>query len=101
VAVLFGSGIGSSWEVMAISFVGRPRTRSFGGDSAGFSSANTSFRLSDDAVMVLTTAIDANRNGRTYGGALVLDEQVPGDQRRAGPVPGAAFAWLREQPTCR
>jgi carboxyl-terminal processing protease len=47
VAMLQDGGTGSAGEAIAISFVGRPNTRSFGAASFGLSSANLNFSLSD------------------------------------------------------
>jgi hypothetical protein len=109
VAVLFDGGTGSSGEAVAIAFIGRPRTRSFGVASYGFTTANDGFRLPDSANMVLTVGVDADRNGVAYPTALTPDELVP--IAPYGVIPPApppddsqlnsALAWLIRQPGCR
>ena len=89
VAVLIEDGIASSGEVMAISFVGRSNTRSFGSSTCGLSTSNVQFALSDDAILNLTTAYLADRNRKLYGVPVQVDEPVPDDQ-----VVSAAIDWL-------
>jgi C-terminal processing protease CtpA/Prc len=92
VAVLLGPKTGSSGEMMAIAFAGRPATRSFGQPTAGFTTANGPVVLSDRAVLVLTTAHVADRLGRRYDGPMTPDEPTTPDATEA-----AAMAWLARQ----
>jgi C-terminal processing protease CtpA/Prc len=64
VAVLLDRATGSSGEVVAISFAGRPRTRSFGEHTAGLTTANEPQRLGDGALLVLSVALEVDRNGK-------------------------------------
>jgi carboxyl-terminal processing protease len=101
VAVLTGPHTGSSGEVVAVAFRGRPNTRSFGAATAGLSSANTGFALPDRSMIFLTTAIDVDRNGHAYGGKLVPDQPVDsGATDRDDRVVDAATAWLQQSPAC-
>ncbi len=90
VAVLQDGGTGSAGEAIAISFIGRPNTRSFGAATYGVSNVNWSFSLSDGGSLQLLVALDRDRNGVTYGGA------VAPDQPTADPAAAvaAAIAWL-------
>lgn len=109
VAVLFDGGTGSSGEAVAIAFIGRPNTRSFGVPSYGFTTSNDGFRLPDSANMVLTVGVDADRNRVAYPTALVPDEVVaiapdgviPHTPPAEDPQLAAAHAWLARQPECR
>ncbi len=67
VAVLLDNGIASSGEVIGISFVGRENTISFGTSTCGLSTSNSSFLLSDNSVLNLTTSYLADRNKNLYG----------------------------------
>ena len=67
VGVLLNSGVASSGEAIAISFIGRDNTKSFGSATRGLSTANTTFVLSDNAILNLTTAYMADRNRKIYG----------------------------------
>jgi hypothetical protein len=104
VAVLTGTNTASSGEAIVISFRERPHTRSFGLYTAGFSTSNESFPLSDGALMILTTAVLADRTGQAYGDRIIPDEVV--DEARKYTVileeaiPQPAVDWLMAQPAC-
>ncbi len=74
VAVLLDKGVASSGEVMAISFIERENTRSFGSETCGLSTANSSFVLSDNSTLFLTTSFLADRNKNTFGFPVVPDQ---------------------------
>jgi carboxyl-terminal processing protease len=93
VAVLIDSLVASSGEAIAISFRARPNTRSFGAATCGLSTANGSYRLSDGAMLLLTTALMADRTGMSYGNPIPADETVAGDAA----VVNRAIAWLRNE----
>jgi peptidase S41-like protein len=93
VAVLTDNLVASSGEVVVVSFRGRPDTRSFGSETCGLSTANSTFRLSDGAMLVLTTSLLADRNRVNYGIPIVPDETIGGDAE----VVQRAIAWLRGQ----
>ena len=99
VAVLFDGTTYSAGEFIAISFVGRPNTRSFGRDSGGLTTALDRYILSDGATIVLADVVDADRTGKVYGGAIIPDVQVTNDS--AGIIPDEALLWLASQPACR
>jgi len=104
VAVLTGPQTASSGEFVLLAFRGRPATRSFGEPTAGVPTANQAKRLGDGAELNLTTALGADRTGRTYDQALPPDEAVATDWTRIEspgedePVLAAALAWLRAGP---
>jgi C-terminal processing protease CtpA/Prc len=102
VAVLTGPRTASSGEIVTISFRGRPRTRSFGQNTAGLSTANWSVRLPDGSMMLLTTGIDLDRDGNRYGDVVTPDEVIPADPAGAAEdrVLNAAIAWLRASSGC-
>ena len=104
VAVLTGVYTASSGEAVAIAFRGRPNTRSFGSYTTGVPTANTPFRLSDGAVMLLTDSVDADRTGQTYEDRIYPDEIVD-DVRKFTflmdeAIPQPAIDWLMSQPAC-
>lgn len=105
VAVLYGPLTASSGEATAISFRGRPSARSFGTPTYGVSTANTPYRLSDGAILNLTTAVQGDRTGRLYGGPVPPDEVTAGvtpDPTSTAVDAGmqAAMQWLAAQPAC-
>jgi carboxyl-terminal processing protease len=92
VAVLLGPRTASAGEMIAIGFVGRPNTRSFGQPTAGLTTANAAYPLSDGAVLAVTSAYVEDRQGRRYAGPMIPDESVPPDGAEQ-----AALAWLAAQ----
>jgi len=102
VAVLTGPRTVSSGEAVTISFRGRPHTRSFGQNTAGLSTANSTVRLPDGSMMLLTTAIELDRDGNRYGDVVTPDEVIPAEPAGAGEdrVLKAAIAWLRVSSDC-
>jgi carboxyl-terminal processing protease len=101
VAVLFGNRTASSGEMIVISFIGRRNTRSFGSNSAGYTTSNEGFKLSDQAIIFLTTAVAADRTGKVYGDVIIPDVITEGNNNRAGPIPEEALQWLGDQPACQ
>jgi hypothetical protein len=104
VAVLTGVNTASSGEAVVVSFRGRPDTRSFGLYTAGLSTANDSFALSDDAWILLTTSVFADRTGQTYGDRIYPDELID-DVRKftvimEEAIPQPAIDWLLSAPAC-
>lgn len=99
VAVLTGPRTASSGEAVTISFIGRPRTRSFGLPTAGLSTANATMTLPDGAMILLTTAVEADRTGKRYGQKLTPDEVIPAAVSGAtdDPQMDRAVAWLKLQ----
>jgi hypothetical protein len=67
VAVLLDNAVVSSGEVLAITFIGRTNTKSFGESTCGMSTSNTGFVLSDNSTLFLTTHHLADRNKKIYG----------------------------------
>lgn len=110
VAVLVGPRTASSGEAIAVAFEGRPKSRIFGAPTRGRSTANSTITLCDGALLVLTTAVFADRNGRTYGGPIAPDVTVSSQERgvaevRAGSLErdrlvARALAWLQSEESC-
>lgn len=98
VAVLVDDATASSGEGVALAFVGRPDTRSFGGRTYGVASANNGFMLSDGVNLVLTVAMMVDPLGRTHPDGLTPD--VVMDTGDDHPVE-AAHAWLSALASCR
>lgn len=89
IAVLIGPQTGSSGEMTAIAFVGRPNTRVFGAPSAGLTTANKVYPLVDGAVLVLTETSVQDRTGKDYAGPIMPDEQLGPSEAETG-----AQRWL-------
>lgn len=95
-AILTGPKTASSGEAVAIALHGRKRTRSFGEATRGLSSSNSVWPLPDGGNLVLTTGLQADRNGSVYGSALLPDEPTENDN-----APAAAASWLERDSHCR
>ncbi|MFE9029109.1 S41 family peptidase [Streptomyces iakyrus] len=104
VAVLTDRATASSGEAVAVAFRGRPHTRSFGESTYGVPTSNTSHRLSDGAMLLLTEARFVDRTGRAYDAPIPPDVDVFTELRTVGTsrdrVLEAAKEWLAEQPGC-
>ena len=100
VAVLTGPKTASSGEAVTIAFRGRPRTRSFGQPTAGLSTANGTFPLSDGAMILLTTAIDADRTGQRYGDKVDPNVRVDATTGPDDTTLAIAVEWLRQSAGC-
>jgi carboxyl-terminal processing protease len=76
VAVLIDDTTTGLGEAIAMAFRGRPKTRFFGEHTAGFSTITETIALPDGAALVLTTGIQADRNGKEYLDGLDPDELI-------------------------
>lgn len=101
VAVLFGPNTASSGELSAISFIGRENAQSFGMESAGYTTANTTFNLLDGWKFNIASSLMVDRAGTEYGGNLTPDNEVDFSEEHIGttddPVIAAAQSWLQGQ----
>ncbi|MCL2727297.1 MAG: S41 family peptidase [Bacteroidales bacterium] len=91
VAVLLNSAVASSGEIIAVSFIGRENTKSFGSPTSGLSTSNQSFVLSDRAILNLTTAYQADRNKRKYGVPINPDQMS-----KSTTIINDAISWIRD-----
>src|SRR5579859_485406 len=101
VAVLTSPLTASSGEFAALAFRGLPRSRSFGEPTQGVPTGNESKKLSDGALIALTTSLGVDRAGKPYDSPLVPDQQVKIDWTRLGipddPVLQEAVQWLQTE----
>jgi len=95
VAVLTSGRTMSSGEAVVIAFRGRPRTRSFGASTAGKTSGNRGVKLSDGSMLLLATALMADRAGTVYERPIQPDEPTGTSDEAILPP---ALGWLRS--TC-
>jgi C-terminal processing protease CtpA/Prc len=92
IAVLTGPSTISSGELIVVSFRGQAQTRSFGQPTAGCSTCNQGYELSDGAEIMLTVAVYVDRTGQRYGAAILPDMFVTGEREA---LCAAASAWLQ------
>jgi hypothetical protein len=91
VAILIDGVTSSSGEMTAIAFIGRPRARTFGATSRGYTTANHLEELPDGAAIAVTSAFVRDRRGRDYRTTVEPDEPAADAQ-------AAALRWLAAQP---
>ncbi len=92
VAVLLGPRTASSGEAVAVAYVKRQNTRSFGTPTRGLASANSQFKLPDGSAIFLTTAVDVDRSGQEVGKHVVPDTHLPDDIVSSSDVPHEALS---------
>jgi hypothetical protein len=96
IAVLTSSRIGSSGEIVVISFVGNANTKSFGQTTMGLTTGNGSFDLPDGSRMFLASTIMADRSGKQYHRGVVPDVLIEeGKTNEPDPVIKAAIEWIK------
>ena len=101
VAVLTSAVTSSSGEAVLISFLGRDRTRTFGGPTGGLTTSNNLHVLLDGSWLLLAESLEADRKDNIYRGRIEPDETIEIDWRRLltqeDPVIDAATHWLLQQ----
>lgn len=73
IAVLIGPRTSSSGEITALGFQGQANVRSFGSATDGRTTANSSRRLANGGLLVLTTSRIVDRNGTSQEGPIQPD----------------------------
>ncbi len=103
VAVLTNRATASAAEAVAIAFLGRAVTRSFGAPTRGVPTSIDVTFLSDGALLALTVAVGIDRGGRLYEGPIVPDEPIAdplGLPNVSDPSVSAATVWLKTLTNC-
>ena len=100
IAILTGPGTVSAGETVALAFKGRSLTYFIGQPTAGLTTANATYPLSDRSMLVLTICQEADCTGRVCAGRIHPDMLVPADTGTSSPAAGndpakeAAVSWL-------
>lgn len=76
IALLIGPATGSSGEMTAISFLGKPNTKSFGERTAGYVTANNKIKLRDNLYYFLSSSYVADHNKKEYRKAIDPDVEI-------------------------
>jgi C-terminal processing protease CtpA/Prc len=99
VAVLTGNRTVSAGEIIALAFKGREQVSLIGAPTAGFTTANATYALSDHSMLILTICREADHAGRICEGRILPDRTVssPGTGGAEDPVRAAAVTWLMAQ----
>jgi carboxyl-terminal processing protease len=97
IVVLTGRRTVSAGEIVALAFKGRQQTCLIGQPTAGLTTANATYSLSDRSMLVLTVCQEADFTGHICDGRIQPDQVVPAGDDGTGPDPArtAALAWLQ------
>jgi hypothetical protein len=97
IALLIGPGTASAGEILALCFKGMDKVHFIGSPTAGLTTANGTYELSDHSLLVLSVCVAADRTGRICYGRITPDEEIitethtrPDDD----PAMQAAIRWL-------
>lgn len=77
IVVLTGEKTSSAGEIVALSFKGLKDVYLYGQPTAGLTTANASYPLSDGSMLVLTVCKEADRTGKIVEGKIQPDELIP------------------------
>lgn len=97
IAVLIDTFTASSGEMTAISFLGLRNVKTFGLPSAGYTTANFTFRLSSGAILQLATSYAADRKKTIYKDRIYPDVEIKENTKTADDTIQAALEWLRTE----
>ena len=103
VAVLLGPNTASSGEAVALAFIGRPNTRTFGAATAGYTTGNVPIPLSDGAVLNLAVTTMMDRIGNIPNGPITPDVPVAvhaDAEHEIDIVVQRAVVWLESSHAC-
>ncbi|HLI92979.1 MAG TPA: S41 family peptidase [Puia sp.] len=99
IVVLTGNRTVSAGEIVALAFKGREHVRLIGQPTAGLTTANATYSLSDRSMLVLTVCQEADCVGRICDGRIQPDEYISAGNTvtDADPARAAAIAWLENE----
>ena len=80
-----------------VAFHGRGNTRFFGEATAGLTTPNTAFELSDGAVLYLPVSLFTDRTGLVYPGNTPI---APDQDTERTESMYAAIDWVSDTPAC-
>ncbi|OQP57184.1 hypothetical protein A3860_11515 [Niastella vici] len=98
IAVLIDSFTASSGEMTAISFLGLPNVKTFGQPSAGYTTANFTFTLSNGTILQLATSYAADRKKKVYKDKIIPNVLVKDDTITADDTLEMAKKWAKADP---
>jgi C-terminal processing protease CtpA/Prc len=97
IIVITGPKTCSSGEIIALAFKGKDRVSFYGECTAGFTTVNTTYNLSDSSMLVLTVRKIADCKGAVCEGKIIPEELIaPDPHNKANDlVKTAAVMWLQ------
>jgi C-terminal processing protease CtpA/Prc len=100
IVVLTGNRTVSAGEIVALAFKGREQTCLIGQPTAGLTTANATYSLSDRSMLVLTVCQEADYTGHVCDGRIQPDKYLPpvnATDPATDPARTAALAWLQSK----
>lgn len=98
IIVLTGKKTSSAGEIVALSFKGRNDVYLYGEPTAGLTTANATYSLSDGSMLVLTVCKEADRSGKIVEGKIRPDEFIQSSASSDKDIAkGAAIMFLQLQ----
>jgi carboxyl-terminal processing protease len=98
IVVLTGPNTASAGEIVALAFRGMNDVFLYGEPTAGLTTANATYNLSDGSVLVLTVCKEADRTGKIQEGKIQPDKLiVPAMNRGKDEAKSAALMFLQMQ----
>ena len=99
IIVLTGRRTVSSGEIVALAFKAREQVYFYGEPTAGYTTANATYTLSDNSMLVLTVCMEADRTGKICQGRIMPDETIASNtySETNDPARSAAMMWLTSQ----
>jgi hypothetical protein len=100
IVVLTGRRTISAGEIVALAFKGKEQAYLLGEPTAGLTTANATYSLSDHSMLVLTVCREADHTGRICEGSILPDKvihPVSMGPLEEDPVKSAAIDWLQAQ----
>lgn len=99
IIVLTGRRTVSSGEIIALAFKGKEQVYFYGEPTAGYTTANATYTLSDNSMLVLTVCMEADRTGKICEGRIMPDETFTAETHpgSSDAAMSAAVMWLGSQ----
>ena len=99
IVILTGRRTISAGEIVALAFKGKAQTFLIGEPTAGLTTANATYSLSDKSLLVLSVCQEADCNGQICQGSIQPDKFIGTDAVATGndPAKQAAISWLMRQ----
>jgi len=98
IVILTSNTTSSAGEIVALAFKGRNNVYLYGEPTAGLTTANAAYSLSDGSMLVLTVCREADRNGKIIEGKIQPDELIiPRPGKSNDSVKDAAVMFLQTQ----
>ncbi len=100
IAILVGPHTASAGEMVALAFKGQPTVVYFGEDTAGLTTGNSRYDLSDGSMILLTSSVFVDRLGQVYPHGFKPDLPLESIYSTPDSIPAEVLQWLDSQESC-